>query len=956
MKLISWNVNGLRAAWNHGASDFLEKCDADIISIQETRIETPYEVAELPGYYPFWSFCKTTKGYSGTLCLSKYAPLDVCTDLDDPEFDTEGRIITLEFEGMYVVNVYFPNSQRSGCRRDYRNEWDERFTRYVMELQSCKPVILCGDFNTTVSGEDVYEGNPRAEWDNEGFQSPERESLHGLLANGFTDTYRLVHPDEKGKFTWWSRRLFKRHENRGWRLDYFLVSDTLKDRVRESTMLTEIYASDHCPILLEADIACRGQQGVPTHRYTCPGTPQNTRNIISEHTRNRELAALWEDVNWEGTLQHLHEMQHSLTMAAYAHDMESIAKWQKRIVRSLDCRLLAVRKVCSREAGPGVDGIRWKTSHEKMRAALALSSREYHAMPSRLIVMNCKNGKKRRIHVETYYDRAMQQLFAYSLDPVAEAWGDRKSFAYREGRSAYDLNEYIKEALSGNGAPGWLFIGDVRQCYEHISHEWIMNNIPMEKRVLRQFLKAGFVFGGQLYPMQKGVGIGCTISPIVANMTLDGLQRHIYSRLYPDKKNIDYADGDMIRYADDILVFARTEETALRIKSYVTEFLEERGLMLSPEKSRVIPASQGFSFMGRTYYKAGIRMLARPSDESTERFMAQVRDLIEAYTGSQRTLIAKLNRKIDGWTAFHKTDEAMEAFRKMDVYITAMLMKLCESKHPKWSREKIIQKYWYAEAGGRYCYALPDKKEIRVKFLEDTQLIYYEAVRSSINPYVLDDYLEKRRKIQKINNVVGVYRSVWNRQDGRCHYCGCKMLRDDDKTLVEVHPEKKNFAARMAYVHTRCLSSSLEYIDTAEPPASVNDVRALLLMLEAGNKPGGKRHRLYEFFRTCDKESFSMTFKEIEDVMGEPLGASASRKQFWQRTGFLSISQCWLMNGYRIARLHLRDQRVDFARVTKTNDTAEIHIPHQILHTPVPLDAKYELENYFRYIIKKFGL
>ena len=425
MKLISWNVNGLRAAWNHGASDFLEKCDADIISIQETRIETPYEVAELPGYYPFWSFCKTTKGYSGTLCLSKYAPLDVCTDLDDPEFDTEGRIITLEFEGMYVVNVYFPNSQRSGCRRDYRNEWDERFTRYVMELQSCKPVILCGDFNTTVSGEDVYEGNPRAEWDNEGFQSPERESLHGLLANGFTDTYRLVHPDEKGKFTWWSRRLFKRHENRGWRLDYFLVSDTLKDRVRESTMLTEIYASDHCPILLEADIACRGQQGVPTHRYTCPGTPQNTRNIISEHTRNRELAALWEDVNWEGTLQHLHEMQHSLTMAAYAHDMESIAKWQKRIVRSLDCRLLAVRKVCSREAGPGVDGIRWKTSHEKMRAALALSSREYHAMPSRLIVMNCKNGKKRRIHVETYYDRAMQQLFAYSLDPVAEAWGDR---------------------------------------------------------------------------------------------------------------------------------------------------------------------------------------------------------------------------------------------------------------------------------------------------------------------------------------------------------------------------------------------------------------------------------------------------------------------------------------------------------------------------------------------------
>lgn len=194
MKLISWNVNGLRAAWNHGASAFLDKFGADIYALQETRIDIPYAPAELDGYYPYWSFCKTRRGYSGTLCLSRYEALGASYGLDDPDFDTEGRIITLEFEEFYFVNSYTPNPLRSEYRRDYRSQWDERFARHIEALQSRKPVILCSDFNTTASGADIYEENQRAERD-EGFQSPERENLIALADKGLVDTYRLLHPD-----------------------------------------------------------------------------------------------------------------------------------------------------------------------------------------------------------------------------------------------------------------------------------------------------------------------------------------------------------------------------------------------------------------------------------------------------------------------------------------------------------------------------------------------------------------------------------------------------------------------------------------------------------------------------------------------------------------------------------------------------------------------------------------
>lgn len=962
MRLISWNVNGIRAAWEHGLSAFLDKYEADIYAFQETKTDEAIPMVEPEGYYAYWSFCTKRKGYSGTLCLTKCKPINVRYDLGNSDFDTEGRVITLEFESFFFVNCYVPNSQRNKERYDYRVNWDALFQRYLRYLRYLKPTIVCGDFNVPISDKDIYEENKWVDLNAEGFQSTERESLLEIVNNGFTDTYRLIHPDEVGKFTWWSNRRFKRKENRGWRLDYFLVSENLRKKVQESTMFSDVYGSDHCPILLKIDIAA-GKFSASSREFTTISCTYQDLLWKEEHhqslqyIKHTDMTKLWNSIDWKQAEKHLETMQMALAKSAYTHDLGLIEKWQKRIVFSLDAKLLAVRHVCSTAGGSGVDCIKWATPHEKMSAALSLTSKGYQAMPSRLLLIRSKNGKQRRIHIETYYDRAMQCLYAYALDPVAESWGDRKSFAYRKGRSAYDMNEYIKYGLSGENAPEWIFIGDVHKCYENISHNWIMRHIPMAEYVLREFLKAGYVFGSEIFPMNVGVGIGCSISPIVANMTLDGLQEYIYVHLYPNGE-IDYPNGNLIRYADDIIVTARTAESAAQVAEIVKNFLEERGLALSEEKSRIVNVKDDFTFMSRTYAKRGTQLYAKPSQKAVERFMGELRDMIENYSGSQKSLIEKLNRKIDGWVTYHKITEATEAFREMDVYVNALLLELCEKKHPKWNREKIIEKYWYTDAEGRHCYALPNKKETHVKFMGDALLTSYHAVRTNVNPYIDLEYVERRTQEREILNATGVYRAIWNRQNGRCYYCGHKIFRDEVKALVEIAPEKTRLVQRMAYVHQKCRNCSFDCIDANVLPSSLDDIMELLVRLDSAKKhSGGKYFLLSEFFRTCNKNSVTLTFRQIETIIEAKLGATAQRKEFWYRTGFSCISQCWLDNGYEIKALHLEGKRrVVFHLASESKNKASLNIPEVLRYGRIPNEAKYELENYFRYIMKKYGL
>lgn len=247
MKLISWNVNGIRACVGKGFMDYFKEVDADIFCIQESKMQEGQLELEMPGYHQYWNYAEK-KGYSGTAIFTKEKPISVQNGIGVEEHDHEGRVITLEFEHFYMVTVYTPNSQNELARLSYRMTWEDAFLEYLKRLEESKPVIVCGDMN--VAHKEIDLKNPKTNRKNAGFTDEEREKFSQLLENGFIDTYRYFYPDVEGMYSWWSYRFKAREKNAGWRIDYFLVSESLKDKLEDAKIHTEVQGSDHCPVEL----------------------------------------------------------------------------------------------------------------------------------------------------------------------------------------------------------------------------------------------------------------------------------------------------------------------------------------------------------------------------------------------------------------------------------------------------------------------------------------------------------------------------------------------------------------------------------------------------------------------------------------------------------------------------------------------------------------------------------
>lgn len=247
MKLISWNVNGLRACVEKGFMDFFRDVDADVFCLQETKLQEGQIALDMPGYYQYWNYAEK-KGYSGTAMFTKKKPLQVTYGIGVEEHDKEGRVITAEFEEYFVVTVYTPNSQRELTRLDYRMQWEEAFLVYVKKLEEKKPVIFCGDLN--VAHKEIDLKNPKTNHKNAGFTDEERACFDKVVESGFIDTYRYFYPDKEGIYSWWSYMFQARAKNAGWRIDYFVVSQALRDRLEDADIHTQIMGSDHCPVEL----------------------------------------------------------------------------------------------------------------------------------------------------------------------------------------------------------------------------------------------------------------------------------------------------------------------------------------------------------------------------------------------------------------------------------------------------------------------------------------------------------------------------------------------------------------------------------------------------------------------------------------------------------------------------------------------------------------------------------
>ena len=941
MKIISWNVNGLRACIKSNASRFFEKADADVYCLQETKGMADFE---LPGYHSFWNPAKRP-GYSGTLTLSKVAPCSVCYGFGNEKFDAEGRLITLEYPSFYLINAYFPNSQRSLDRQEYRMEWDAELLLFLQQLS--KPVILCGDLNVAKDYIDIYPENLRNEENPPGFRSEEREGFEALLEAGYVDVFRKWYPKRTGAYTWWSNRLNKRLENRGWRLDYFLTSKSMVSDICDIRHLTDVLGSDHCPI--ELTIRDRAPQII---------TSQN------------ELARAWREMDWDRAEQELLKYQQSISKLTYARNMAEVTEVQKVLVRSRWAKALAVRHVTKVDSEPGIDGVKWSTDAEKMDAALSLTSKGYHAKPYRKIIIK-DNEKERGINIPVCYDKAMQVLYAYSIDPAAESLADRQSYAFRRGRSIYDAHSYIQRNFSGEGAPRFAVRVDVRKCYDSISHNWLMGNIPIDNKVLAETLGAGSIYGGELFPpLEYGISQGASLSPILGNMTLDGLQYAAFDKLY-EGGPIDYGDGSMVRFADDVIFSARSRESAEIIMDAVQEFLAVRGLEVNWNKSCIVDMQEGFEFLSRWYQRKfhGSLLVCEPSERAIVNFQARLQRYIANFKGSQTKLIDGLNRKLAGWGNYHRITDAREAFRTIDSSVQTFLLEKVRKLHPSRQIGHLINKYWVTDSQRRHVFALPDSPSHSVLFLSDMNIAEHIAIKTGYQPYLDIDYYEQLKRRRDDQKVSGPERKgIWTRQEGRCFYCERRMLTDQEVTLVEVNPKAPSRVLKYAYVHVGCAGFAQ---DEAEE-ISVSILERLEQVSTPVSVLAQPYDELREFFRLCTKNTIVLRFKEIENILGEELPPEASESEaFWtdrvsvaDKSNSMSlddtalqshsISYCWESQGYIVQHLDLEKKKIVFRR--KRENISGLILPKYLTERPLPDMAVREANEFFKHLKKKYGL
>ena len=685
---------------------------------------------------------------------------------------------------------------------------------------------------------------------------------------------------------------------------------------------------------------------------------------------DRYLAHLWDTFDWATAEKKLAQFQQRLSIAAFRNDEGAIIDIQKRLVRDLDIKCLAVRHVVQSTSSPGVDGVKWRTPSEMMRAAMSLTSKNYHASPMRQISLIAKNtGKERHPRLPTYYDRAMSVLYGYSLIPVTEATAERKSFAFRPGRSTQDAHAYVLEALKGSDAPSIIVCADIEAFYSHIQYSWLIKHVPMDKRVLSELLNAGIVFAGELFPAEgEGLSEGANLSPYLGNFVLDGMQKEIYRHLHGTTSPKDYADGNLIRFADDVLITVRTRESANRVLECLSGFLAERGLNLSEKKTKICNIDEGFSFLSRTYIRKNGLVYSFPSDAAVHRFISELRTTIMTNRKSQRDLIETLNRKLKGWASYHRYSDAEKAFRQVDTAVQAALLESAIAKHPRLALPKIKARYWYQEADGRYCYALPDDKSVRVIRLEDVLLITHNKIKTNANPFVEQDYAESRTHNRAIQYVTGPYRAIWQRQRGICHYCGRPILSDQPRTTVQLNLSKTPSVRNSAYIHKVCAQNEfyqLRIMEDLESMSTYDVIKALEHInglppkgtrVKGDLGPKWKHYRLKEFFANCTAASVTLTFLQIEEIDGRPLPQSAwlSKNWWYPRNNCNMIAEAWLSEGYSLYKFDLENRKITLHR--NEDGFSKLEIPKVLTQGKIPDDAKFELEKHMQYIIEKYGI
>lgn len=484
----------------------------------------------------------------------------------------------------------------------------------------------------------------------------------------------------------------------------------------------------------------------------------------------------WTTIPWDVANQYVRRLQARISKAALEEDWRGVKRLQRLLVRSTSGKALAVRRVTENQGKrtPGVDKVLWSTAGSKWRAVQSLTTVGYKPSPLRRIHIPKANGGKRPLGIPTMRDRAMQALHWLALDPVAETHADLNSYGFRSHRSTADALTQCMNALNRSGSPEWVLEGGIKGCFDNIDHQWLMENAPMDRGVLSGWLKAGFVERGRLFPTEAGTPQGGIISPVLANLTLDGLERTLKSS-FPRRAKLNF-----IRYADDFIVTAVSKELLeTKVKPLIAEFLATRGLTLSETKTVITHAADGFDFLGFRVRKFKDFLHVGPSPASTKRLYAKVSAMLRKLRmAKQGDVIRALNPIISGWANYHRTMMASRTFAVMDHRIFWALWRWAKRRHPNKGARWVRRRYF--RTSGQRQWVFTDGASTLMWLASFTKRRHIK-IRSDANPYDPADegYFDTVLQRRMLATLAGRRKLhwLWSRQQGVCPRCRGKITK-----------------------------------------------------------------------------------------------------------------------------------------------------------------------------------
>lgn len=497
----------------------------------------------------------------------------------------------------------------------------------------------------------------------------------------------------------------------------------------------------------------------------------------------------WHAINWQATTQNVRRLQARIVKATQEGKWGKVKALQHLLTHSQSGKSLAVKRVTENQGKntPGVDKETWNTPEKKMEAVNNLKRRGYKPLPLRRVYIPKSNGKKRPLGIPTMRDRAMQALYLLALEPIAEVQADPNSYGFRKERSTADAIEQCFVSLSKRSSAGWILEGDIKSCFDRISHDWLIKYVPIDKKILRSWLKAGYMEKSVFHKSEDGTPQGGIISPVLANLALDGLEREIRA-LYPTKtRKSDRAKVNFVRYADDFIITGSSKEILVdEVMPLIGRFLKGRDLELSEEKTKITRIEDGFDFLGQNVRKYDGKLIIKPSKKNVNAFIAKVRKVIkDNKSATSGKLIYKLNPIIWGWANYHRHICSKETFNSVDAVIFRMLWQWAKRRHPMKNRFWIANRYFTRKGNDQWTFTgevgKPGKeaKQVWLASADKTPIRRHTKIKGEANPFdpAWETYFETRLGVKMEENLRGrrLLLNLWKSQNGTCPVCSQKI-------------------------------------------------------------------------------------------------------------------------------------------------------------------------------------